>query len=70
MPLSSLEYLNIAHNLVSDYRALEPLRRLRKLAVHLKDNPFSEQPNWKGKIRLIGLNILKDPKSLGKAEVK
>jgi len=40
------------------------------LAVHLKDNPFSEQPNWKGKIRLIGLNILKDPKFLGKAEVK
>ena len=40
------------------------------MAVHLKDNPFTEQPNWKGKLKLIGLNILKDPKSLGKIEVK
>ena len=40
------------------------------MAVHLKYNPFTGQPKWKGKLKLIGLNILKDPKSLGKIEVK
>jgi hypothetical protein len=38
--------------------------------VHLKDNPFTELPSWKGKLRLFGIAILKEAKVLGKQEVK
>lgn len=68
MPLKSLRYLNIAQNIISDYRVLEPLRRLGKLEVYLKDNPFTETPNWRNKIRNFSIIILKDPKTLGKAK--
>ncbi len=66
MPLRSLQYLNIAHNIISDYRELEPLRRLRRLEVYLDDNPFLELPSWKYKIRMFGIVLLKTAKQLGR----
>lgn len=64
MPLKALNYLNIAGNLIADYRVLEPLRRIKRLEVYLKDNPFTEASNWKYKIRQYSLIILKEARSV------
>lgn len=64
MPLKALEYLNIAGNLITDYRVLEPLRRIKRLEVFLKGNPFTEASNWKYKIRQYSLVVLKEARSV------
>jgi hypothetical protein len=66
MPLKSLNYLNISHNIISDYKVLEPLRRLGNLEVFVKDNPFTDNSNWKLKLRLFNITVLKEARKIGK----
>ena len=40
MPLVNLDYLNLAHNLISDYRKLQPLQMIDNLEIFLLGNPF------------------------------
>ena len=70
MPLKALSYLNIAGNLISDYRVLEPLRRIKRLEIFLKDNPFTEATNWKYKLKQYSLIVLKEARSVDCSEEK
>jgi Leucine-rich repeat (LRR) protein len=71
MPLKSLTYLNISHNMISEIKNLEPLRRITNLEVFLNENPLTQIANWKNRLRNI-INVLKSPKSMifsGKEEL-
>lgn len=59
MPLSNLNYLNIADNLISDSRKLQPLQMIENLEVYVAGNPFVEGEVWKNKVKNYGIKILK-----------
>jgi hypothetical protein len=72
MPLKSLTYLNISHNMISEIKNLEPLRRITNLEVFLNENPLTQIANWKNRLRNI-INVLKSPKCMifsGKEELE
>jgi len=71
MPLTGLEYLNVANNLISDYRKLLPLQLIDSLEIYVAGNPFVDGEVWKNKIKSYGIKVLKEPKLLSsKCEVK
>ena len=64
MPLSNLNYLNLAQNLISDVRKLQPLQMIDGLEVYLAGNPFIEEEIWKSKVKNYGLKVLKEARNL------
>lgn len=64
MILTNLEYLNISNNFVSDVSRLQPLRKLEKIVVCVKDNPFLAKDGWKIKLKQYGVKLAKDPKPM------
>ena len=62
MPLVNLNYLNLANNLINDFRKLQPLQMVDCLEVYLVGNPFLDGDAWKSKVKGYGLKILKDGK--------
>lgn len=71
MPLGNLTYLNLANNLINDFRKLQPLQMIDSLEVYLIGNPFIDGEVWKSKVKSYGIKVLKEPKVLEtKSEVK
>lgn len=59
MPLVDLTYLNLANNILKDFRKLQPLQMIDNLEVYLVGNPFLEVDAWKGKVKNYGLKVIK-----------
>ena len=64
MPLVNLDYLCLAHNLISDFRKLQPLQMIDNLEVFLVGNPFLDVEIWKNKVKSYGIKVLKEGKQL------
>ena len=62
MPLCNLNYLNIARNLIQDFRKLQPLQMIDNLEIHVVGNPFLDGEVWKNKVKQYGLKVLKEAK--------
>ena len=70
MPLADLSYLNLASNLLRDFRKLQPLQMIESLEVYLAGNPFLEAEAWKGKVKNYGLRVLKEARVFPVSEKK
>ena len=70
MPLADLSYLNLASNLLRDFRKLQPLQMIESLEVYLAGNPFLEAEAWKGKVKNYGLRVLKEARVFPVTEKK
>lgn len=64
MPLQKLSYLNVANNLIKEYRKLQPLGMIDDLEVYLVGNPFVDEEVWKNKVKNYGLKVLKEARVL------
>lgn len=59
MPLNKLNYLNIANNLINDFRKLQPLQTIDGLEIYVVGNPFIDGETWKNKVKNYGIKVLK-----------
>ena len=60
--LVGLEYLDLSNNIIRDVSKLIPLKRIKKLSLHIAHNPLEKVEGWKAELGRMNLKILNEPK--------
>ena len=61
MKLKQLKYIDVSHNIISQLNKLFPLRRIKKIRVYAKFNPFENKDGYKKMLSSANLNFLNEP---------